>query len=591
MNQPTSSSGNADGVRLALLSNRFEGIARKMANTLLRSSRSGVINMARDFSCCIVTRDDELLAAAESLPIHVLSGPDLMARAMQQFHPRLAAGDAFLHNSPYHGCSHPADHTILVPVIDAAGVHRYTVLAKAHQADCGNSQPTTYMGMARDVYEEGALIFPAVKVQQDYRDIEDIVRMCEMRIRVPGQWHGDFLAMVGAARIGERELLALGEELGWDSLHGYERDYFDYSERRMVAAIRRIPAGSASQTSIHDPLPGMNSEGIAIRVDVQVLPDEGMVEVDLRHNPDCLPIGLNLSEACARTSAMVGVFNSIEHSVPKNAGSFRRLRILLRENCIAGIPLHPTSCSAATTNIADRVANGVQSAIAGIADGIGLAECGGVIPLGGGVVSGTSPVTGKPFVNQVIIGVSGGAAGPFADAWQLIGHVGNAGKMFIDSIELDELRQPLQIHQRRFMPDTEGAGRHVGASSIHVEFGPAAGGSINVAYGCDGVVNAAKGVRGGLSGARASQGLRSADGQTQVLAAWGQVSVTGAERVFSSSCGGGGYGLPGERDPARVARDVAEGWISRERARSVYRVELDAAGQIDTDKTHMLRSA
>ena len=578
MNQPTSSSGNADGVRLALLSNRFEGIARKMANTLLRSSRSGVINMARDFSCCIVTRDDELLAAAESLPIHVLSGPDLMARAMQQFHPRLAAGDAFLHNSPYHGCSHPADHTILVPVIDAAGVHRYTVLAKAHQADCGNSQPTTYMGMARDVYEEGALIFPAVKVQQDYRDIEDIVRMCEMRIRVPGQWHGDFLAMVGAARIGERELLALGEELGWDSLHGYERDYFDYSERRMVAAIRRIPAGSASQTSIHDPLPGMNSEGIAIRVDVQVLPDEGMVEVDLRHNPDCLPIGLNL-------------FNSIEHSVPKNAGSFRRLRILLRENCIAGIPLHPTSCSAATTNIADRVANGVQSAIAGIADGIGLAECGGVIPLGGGVVSGTSPVTGKPFVNQVIIGVSGGAAGPFADAWQLIGHVGNAGKMFIDSIELDELRQPLQIHQRRFMPDTEGAGRHVGASSIHVEFGPAAGGSINVAYGCDGVVNAAKGVRGGLSGARASQGLRSADGQTQVLAAWGQVSVTGAERVFSSSCGGGGYGLPGERDPARVARDVAEGWISRERARSVYRVELDAAGQIDTDKTHMLRSA
>jgi len=590
MSNPSISTRGADGVRLALLSNRFEGIARKMANTLLRSSRSGVINMARDFSCCIVTRGNELLAAAESLPIHVLSGPDLMARAMQQFHPQLRAGDAFLHNSPYHGCSHPADHTILVPVIDGQGVHRYTVLAKAHQADCGNSQPTTYMGMARDVYEEGALIFPAVKVQQDYRDIDDIVRMCEMRIRVPGQWHGDFLAMVGAARIGERELLALGQELGWDSLHGYERDYFDYSERRMVAAIRRIPAGHATQTSIHDALPGMPAEGIAIRVEVQIDPDAGLVEVDLRDNPDCLPIGLNLSEACARTSAMVGVFNSIDHSVPKNAGSFRRLRILLRENCIAGIALHPTSCSAATTNIADRVANGVQSAIAGIADGIGLAECGGVIPLGGGVVSGLHPVTGKPFVNQVIIGVSGGAAGPVADAWQLIGHVGNAGKMFIDSIELDELRQPLQIHQRRFLPDTEGAGRHVGASSVYVEFGPAEGASINVAYGCDGVINAPSGVRGGLSGAAASQGLRHAGGQTEALPAWGQVTVAGQQRVFSSSCGGGGYGEPARRDPASVARDVAEGWVSAARARAVYQVEVDAAGQLDAEKTRLLRS-
>lgn len=589
MSIPSPCTRGPDGVRLAMLSNRFEGIARKMSNTLLRSSRSGVINMARDFSCCIVTRGHELLTAAESLPIHVLSGPDLMARAMQQFHPQLKAGDAFLHNSPYHGCSHPADHTILVPVIDRQGVHRYTVLAKAHQADCGNSQPTTYMGMARDVYEEGALIFPAVKVQQDYSDIDDIVRMCQMRIRVPGQWHGDFLAMVGAARIGERELLALGQELGWDSLHAYERDYFDYSERRMVAAISSIPAGRVSQTSTHDPLPGMDG-GIPIKVTVQVLPAEGVVEVDLRDNPDCLPIGLNLSEACARTSAMVGVFNSIGHAVPKNAGSFRRLRILLRENCIAGIPVHPTSCSAATTNIADRVANGVQSAIAGIADGIGLAECGGVIPAGGGVVSGVDPSSGKPFVNQVIIGVSGGAAGPVADAWQLIGHVGNAGKMFIDSIELDELRQPLQIHQRRFLPDTEGAGRHVGASSIFVEFGPAHGGSITVAYGCDGVVNAAKGVRGGLPGATASQGVRIAGGETQALPAWGQVTLAADQRVVSSSCGGGGYGSPSERDPARVARDVAEGWISAGRARAIYKVVLDGAGHVDLEQTRWLRS-
>ena len=38
---------------------------------------------------------------------------------------------------------------------DDAGIHRYTVLAKAHQADIGNSVPTTYFAAARDVYEEG----------------------------------------------------------------------------------------------------------------------------------------------------------------------------------------------------------------------------------------------------------------------------------------------------------------------------------------------------------------------------------------------------------------------------------------------------
>ena len=72
-----------------------------------------------------------------------------MARSMMDLHPDLKRGDAFLHNSPYHGCSHPADHTILVPVIDGKGVHHFTVWVKAHQADCGNGQPTTYMGHAQ----------------------------------------------------------------------------------------------------------------------------------------------------------------------------------------------------------------------------------------------------------------------------------------------------------------------------------------------------------------------------------------------------------------------------------------------------------
>ena len=162
MSDQRTSGPGLDGVSLALLNRRFEGVARKMANTLLRTGRSGVLNTARDFSCCILTADGDLLVTNEGLPIHVLSGPDIMARVMKEFHPNLKRGDAFLNNSPYHGCSHAADHTILVPVIDDQGLHRFTVLTKAHQADIGNSIPTTYHGSAKDVYEEGALIFPSV---------------------------------------------------------------------------------------------------------------------------------------------------------------------------------------------------------------------------------------------------------------------------------------------------------------------------------------------------------------------------------------------------------------------------------------------
>ncbi len=578
-----------DGVQLALLSNRLEGISRKMGNTLVRTGRSGVLNIARDLSCCIVNADNQLVSVAESLPIHVLSGPDMMAATMQEFHPELKRGDAFLHNSPYHGCSHAADHTILVPVIDDDGIHRFTVLAKAHQADIGNSIPTTYHGMARDVYEEGALIFPAVKVQENYETNMDIVRMCQMRIRVPEQWWGDFLAMLGAARIGEREMLALGEELGWDALENFTHQWFDYSEQRMAAAIGELPAGTATRQSTHDAIPGIPDEGITITSTVTVDPTAARVTVDLRENPDALACGLNLSEACARTAAMVGVFNSIDHTVPKNAGSFRRIEVLLREGSVCGIPKHPTSCSVATTNVADRVSNPTQAAMAEIADGMGLAECGCVIPPAAGIISGVDPETGAPYVNQVFLGFTGGAGGPRADCWQTIAHVGNGGLCYQDSVELDELRHPIYVHARMFAADTEGAGRFCGARSAYAEFGPRVG-QMDVAYVSDGGINGPQGVRGGLGGATAAQFKLTRNGDREELPNCAVVPLLEGERIVSYSCGGGGYGAPTERDPEMVRRDVAEGYISAERASEVYGVALDDSGSVDAAATAALRA-
>ena len=104
-----------DAVTLAVIANRLDSIVREMENTLLRTGRSAVLNMARDFSCALITADNRLLASAEGLPVHVI-GMEFVAEAVTDLHPELTEGDAFLHNDPYLGNTHPADHVILVPV-------------------------------------------------------------------------------------------------------------------------------------------------------------------------------------------------------------------------------------------------------------------------------------------------------------------------------------------------------------------------------------------------------------------------------------------------------------------------------------------
>jgi N-methylhydantoinase B/oxoprolinase/acetone carboxylase alpha subunit len=576
----------SDGVRLALITNRLQSIARRMQNTLFRTGRSGILNTAHDFSCVVLTCDCRLLVAAESLPLHIMIGPDIIVRDILNHHPQPKRGDAFLHNSPYHGNSHAADHCIVVPVIDDEGVHRFTVLAKAHQADCGNSMPTTYMGHARDLYEEGALIFQAVQIQKDYRDIGDIIRMCRLRIRVPEQWWGDYLAALGAVRIGERALLDLGRDIGWEAIQAYAEDWFDYSEKRMIEAIRRMPSGRAVVTSRHDPFPGV-PDGIPVRVAVEVNAEDALIEVDLRDNPDCQPCGLNLTESCAKGAAMVAVYNSIvDHSVPPNAGSFRRVRILVRENCCVGIPVHPFSCSVATTNLADRVSNSTQRAIAEIADGFGMAETGPIIPPGGGVISGADPrAANAAFVNQIMLGITGGAGTPVTDGWLLIIHVGNAGMCHHDSIEIDELHHPILVFGRELVPDSEGAGRFRGAPGIRVEFGPIEGCTLDVLYTADGTVSPALGACGGEAGGLLQALKRKGSGELVPLPACGGVRLVPGETVISIASGGGGYGSPLEREPQRVKHDVDEGWITPGRAKAVYGVTLDAAGNLDINTT------
>jgi N-methylhydantoinase B len=125
---------------------------------------------------------------------------------------------------------------------------------------------------------------------------------------------------------------------------------------------------------------------------------------------------------------------------------------------------------------------------------------------------------------------------------------------------------------------------------MFVEFGPV-GCEMEVGYVSDGTINGPKGVRGGLAGASSKQFKRLTSGELVELPGGAMLHLGDGETVLSYSCGGGGYGRPETRDPELVRRDVDEGYLSKDRARSVFAVVINAAGKVDVAATDALRSA
>ncbi|MES0183210.1 hydantoinase B/oxoprolinase family protein [Mesorhizobium sp. C386A] len=127
--------------------------------------------------------------------------------------------------------------------------------------DTGAPTPSTYLPFAKNVYEEG-IHFPCVRVVEQHREKQDILRIGMMRNRVPDIWLGDVRAQIGACRTGRRRLLELLEKYGRDTLLDFVEDWFDYGARRAMAEIAKLPKGKFSYEVRHDPVPGVAEEGI-----------------------------------------------------------------------------------------------------------------------------------------------------------------------------------------------------------------------------------------------------------------------------------------------------------------------------------------
>lgn len=560
---------------MVILRRRFEAIIGEMINALFKSGRSGVLNTAMDFSCSLTDASFQSISLAQGLPVHV-GAIDLIPRAIvAKFGEDIRPGDCFVNNSGYLGNTHCADFTVCAPVFVEDRIAFY-VIARAHLGDIGFPTPTTYSPRSRDVYEEG-LMLPCVRIQKDYRDVPEVIDICKANIRVPEQFYGDYLAVLAAVRTGESRLKAVCEKYGTGTVRQFIDEFQNYAERMARRAIAALPKGRVSKEMLYDSETDLYPGGIPIRATIEVDPEEELITVDLRDNVDNLPLGINMTESTTTAATMTAVLNVLGADVPRCTGSFRRVKLLMREGAAIGKPRFPAATSSATTNLCHALIPHLQSMFADLRGDLGTAY--GTIGMPGScaVVSGTDTRHGRPFVNQLIMGYWGGPAMHGHDGWLTYGSGASQGILWQSSVEVVEQQQPIIIERLEVRIDSGGAGEWEGAPGADCVIRPREG-DVRFMVNSASRDNPPAGVGGGRPGAAMMIARLTDDGLREELPISVDTVIRPGEKLLSLGCGGGGFGDPLQRAPQKVLAALKAGRISVERAASVYGVIIDTSG-------------
>ena len=167
--------------------------------------------------------------------------------------------------------------------------------------------------------------------------------------------------------------------------------------------------------------------------------------------------------------------------------------------------------------------------------------------------------------------------------------------------ETAELLFPVRYNSYEMITDSPGPGRHRGGCGVRLEVEFLGRGQI-VTMETSRTREGSPGVNGGGRASRQKQLRKLADGGFETVGgladdgSWlpqmlGNVAFKPGESFVFESGGGGGWGDPFERDPSRVAEDVRNEIVSRERAAEAYGVVLTDALEVDAEATARRRAA
>ncbi len=588
---PTAMSGTLDRVGLTLLHKQLVNVCDEMAVSMMRTAYSPIFSEGLDFSTLILDRDGNLVATAGLNP--AMLGASLYAAAWiiaEVGAENFDEGDVWIHNDPYRGGSHMPEHMMVTPVYVNSAIAAY-VGNIAHMAEIGGMSPGSFAATATDIYQEG-LRLPPVRLFRQGEPVKDVWRIMLSNHRTPANSWGDLHAMLGSLRIGERRLRRLFEERGVETLSTAFGHIQDFADAYLREEIRKLPDGVYYGEDTFDD-DGIGDQPYTVRLAVIVDGDELIFDYT-RSDPQAIgPI--NAPYVVTLSASLNGLLYVLGRNIPVNAGLNRAIRVVATAGTICCVKL-PGACVGGQTEYQPRVMEMVMGTILGQILPDQAAGASGNTSLNF-LFGGTDPRTGDYYAHYHFEGNGwGGRATSDGNSAQIVPHANCRNT----PVEIFETRWPWVHEALRLNSDTGGAGRHRGGLGIERVMQVEAD-VITVSALADRAKRAPWGLWGGGEGSTTRIELQR-PGELQFRSfqehyglvspsKFANVRLHKGDKVRLVSPSGGGYGDPLERDPADVAADVREGFVSAASAKRLYGVVIDVAGLVDVPTTERLRAS
>jgi N-methylhydantoinase B len=575
-------SERVDPITLEVLREALRSIVREMRVNLVRTSYSSIIYEGEDFSCVLMNASAEIVAmsAGQDHPLHIVPISWSMRAVREKFGDDIHPGDILLHNDPYTGGTHLNDVAMIYPMFAGEQLFLFPVI-RAHWADVGGMTSGSISGAVTEIYQEGVRI-PPIKVAERGRINQAVVDVLFANMRIPRDRDGDFRAMIGTCRKAAERVEALLARYGLATLQACIRELLDRAEQRMRQKLRALPDGTyryeAYLESGRERL-----EPLVVKAAVTIAGDS--MTVDLAGTSPQTAGPTNAGPAMAPTGAFTIIKSFLDPGGDINSGAFRPLSILTPEGTV--VNARPPAPCGGMVEVKFCVESAVMGALAQAIEG----KVTGDLKGGGNhaYLGGVDPRTGEAFVFYEYP-AGGNGAWDGGDGNNTVRAFTESDMTTLQPIEALEQKYPLRVERTTLREDSGGDGRWRGGLGLSRELtllGPEARFSVL----SEKNILPPYGVCGGMAGAP-NRFFVIRDGQEiEPSPLPGKVSgfpVRAGDLVLLQSSGGGGYGDPLDRDPAAVARDVALGVVSVDKAEQVYGI-IAADGRVDHEATRRQR--
>ncbi len=545
-----------DPVTLEVIWNRLLSVATEQQDALMRTAFSTIVRESQDLACGLFDSRGRMVAQSISgTPGHI----NAMATSMRHFlsaYPleTLAPGDVLMTNDPWMTAGQINDITITTPIFD--GDRPVALFANTcHSADIGGR---ILSAEAREVYEEG-LRLPILKLFDQGRPNDVLLRIVRANVRQPDEVVGDFYAQAASNDAGGRALLETLHEFGLDSLDPVADEIIARSEAVVRQHIRALPDGEWRSETCSDGF----DEPVVIRCAVRIDGDE--IRIDFAGSSPQSSRGINVVLNYTHAYASFAVKAAIYPEVPHNEGSFRPVHVAAPPGCILNA-LDPAPV-ASRQAVGHFLPSAIFAALAGALPDRLVAPSADPIWLS--VWRGQDP----PFT-MTVFQVGGTGARPTKDGLNAVGFPSGVAGV---PAEVIESLSPLVMLRRELRPDSGGPGVRRGGLGQLTTFTSRGAGRWSVSCIVDRTKYPAPGLFGGGPGATGEVLLDTGERPNPKS----QVDLRPHQVVHLNTPGGGGYGDPLARDPERVRRDVVAGYITEEAAARDYGVVVRYTGSRD----------